>query len=65
MPAKMRAVAGLAPAAQHAALTDHYMMASLLLMATTFVVASLLPGRAPGERRDRSILFWKSLPVSD
>jgi ABC-2 type transport system permease protein len=25
----------------------------------------LLPERAHAERRDRSILFWKSLPVSD
>ncbi|MFL6233392.1 MAG: ABC transporter permease [Thermoanaerobaculia bacterium] len=66
MPAKMRAVAGLAPAAQHAALTDHYMMASLLLMATTFVVGLFYCLDAlQSERRDRSILFWKSLPVSD
>src|SRR6185436_20396979 len=36
MPAKMRAVAGLTLAAQHKALTDHYMMVSLLLMGTTF-----------------------------
>jgi len=66
MPAKMRQVAGLAPAAQHEALTNHYMMASLLLMATTFVVSLFYCLEAlHGERRDRSILFWKSLPVSD
>jgi ABC-2 type transport system permease protein len=66
MPAKMRAVAGLAPAARHAALTDHYMMASLLLMATTFVVTLFYCLDAlQSERRDRSILFWKSMPVSD
>jgi ABC-2 type transport system permease protein len=66
MPAKMRQVAGLAPPAQHAALTSPYMMASLLLMATTFVVSLFYCLEAlQSERRDRSILFWKSLPVSD
>lgn len=66
MPAKVRELAGLAPAAQHAALTDPYMMASLLLMATTFVVSLFYCLDAlQSERRDRSILFWKSLPVSD
>jgi ABC-2 type transport system permease protein len=66
MPARMRGIAGLAPAAQHAALTNDYMMASLLLMGTTFVVSFFYCLDAlQGERRDRSILFWKSLPVSD
>jgi ABC-2 type transport system permease protein len=66
IPAKMRRVAGLAPAAQHEALTAHYGMASLLLMATTFVVSLFYCLEAlQSERRDRSILFWKSLPVSD
>jgi ABC-2 type transport system permease protein len=66
MPAKMRQAAGLAPAAQHAALTDHYMIASLLLMVTTFVVGLFYGLDAlQSERRDRSILFWKSMPVSD
>jgi ABC-2 type transport system permease protein len=66
MPAKMRGIAGLAPAAQHAALTNDYMMASLLIMATTFVVSFFYCLDAlQSERRDRSILFWKSLPVSD
>jgi ABC-2 type transport system permease protein len=66
MPAKMRELAGLAPPALHQALTSHYMMASLLLMATTFVVSLFYCLEAlQSERRDRSILFWKSLPVSD
>jgi ABC-2 type transport system permease protein len=66
VPAKMRAVAALAPPARHQALTEHYAMASLLLMATTFVVSLFYCLDAlQGERRDRSILFWKSLPVSD
>jgi ABC-2 type transport system permease protein len=66
MPAKMREVAGLAPAVQHETLVNPYMMASLLLMATTFVVTLFYCLDAfQSERRDRSILFWKSMPVSD
>lgn len=40
--------------------------AALLIMFTTFIVAVFYCLDAlHGERRDRSILFWKSLPVSD
>ena len=40
--------------------------AALLIMLTTFIVAVFYCLDAlHGERRDRSILFWKSLPVSD
>jgi ABC-2 type transport system permease protein len=43
-----------------------YTIAALLLMGTTFLVAVFYCLEAlHGERRDRSILFWKSLPVSD
>ncbi len=43
-----------------------YTIAALLLMGTTFFVAVFYCLEAlHGERRDRSILFWKSLPVSD
>ena len=43
-----------------------YTIAALLIMGTTFVVAVFYCLEAlHGERRDRSILFWKSLPVSD
>ena len=39
---------------------------AVLLMATTFIVAVFYCLDAlHGERRDRSILFWKSMPVSD
>ena len=66
LPAKMREIARLAPAAQHEALTNPYMMASLLVMGTTFAVTFFYCLEAlQSERRDRSILFWKSLPVSD
>jgi len=43
-----------------------YTIVALLLMGTTFFVAIFYCLEAlHGERRDRSILFWKSLPVSD
>jgi ABC-2 type transport system permease protein len=43
-----------------------YTIAALLLMGTTSFVAVFYCLEALyGERRDRSILFWKSLPVSD
>ncbi|HSY36951.1 MAG TPA: hypothetical protein VK814_14440 [Acidobacteriaceae bacterium] len=43
-----------------------YTIAAGLLMATTFLVAIFYSLDALyGERRDRSILFWKSLPISD
>ena len=43
-----------------------YTFAAFLLMGTTFIVAMFYCLEALyGERRDRSILFWKSLPVSD
>lgn len=43
-----------------------YVFAALLLMFTTLVVGVFYCLDAlQGERRDRSILFWKSLPVSD
>jgi ABC-2 type transport system permease protein len=43
-----------------------YNFAAFLLMGTTLLVAIFYSLDALyGERRDRSILFWKSLPVSD
>jgi ABC-2 type transport system permease protein len=63
--AGIRATA-LDPAQRHQLLTHPYHLASLLIMATTFIVAVFYCLDAlHGERRDRSILFWKSLPVSD
>ncbi len=47
-------------------LEEPYNFAALLIMATTFIVGVFYCLDAlHGERRDRSILFWKSLPVSD
>jgi ABC-2 type transport system permease protein len=66
LPAKMRAASALDPAEQHKLLTQPYFMAAGLMMLTTIVVGVFYCLDAlHGERRDRSILFWKSLPVSD
>ena len=47
-------------------LAKHYEMAGGALMATTLIVAVFYCLDALyGERRDRSVLFWKSMPVSD
>jgi len=43
-----------------------YRVAAMLMLITLFVTAAFYCTDAlSGERRDRSILFWKSLPVSD
>jgi ABC-2 type transport system permease protein len=43
-----------------------YAMAAIAIMVTGFVVAAFYClGALHNERRDRSILFWKSMPVSD
>jgi ABC-2 type transport system permease protein len=63
---KMRAALTLDPMQQHQLITQPYDFAALLIMFTTFLVAVFYCLDAlHGERRDRSILFWKSLPVSD
>jgi ABC-2 type transport system permease protein len=62
----MRALSRLDAAKQQAAIGQPYMIAALLIMTTAFIVAVFYCLDAlHGERRDRSILFWKSLPVSD
>src|SRR5262245_30973929 len=65
LPSRMRAAAGLDLAKQHEAIAMPYNIAAGLLMATAMVVGAFYCLDALyGERRDRSILFWKSLPVS-
>ena len=65
LPAKMRA-AGVTPKQLHDMIAQPYELVAGLLMGTTFLVAVVYSLDALyGERRDRSILFWKSLPVSD
>ena len=64
--AKMRAALALDPMQQNVAIRQPYTFAELLLMGTFLIVALFYCLDAlHGERSDRSILFWKSLPVSD
>jgi ABC-2 type transport system permease protein len=51
---------------QHNLLNERYELAAALIMGTALIVGIFYSLDALyGERRDRSILFWKSLPVSD
>ena len=66
LPRRVRAMAALDPAQQTAALAMPYSVAATLIILTAYLVAVFYCLDALyGERRDRSILFWKSLPVSD
>ena len=66
LPDKMRAALALNPVQQHELIEQPYSLAALLIMGTAFIVGVFYCLDAlHGERRDRSILFWKSLPVSD
>jgi ABC-2 type transport system permease protein len=61
-----RAMATHDPVQRTAVLVEPNDFAALLIMGTAFVVGVFYCLDAlHGERRDRSILFWKSLPVSD
>ena len=65
LPHKLQAAA-LDPIQQHKLIAHPYDVAALLIMGATFIIALFYSVDAlHGERRDRSILFWKSLPVSD
>ena len=66
LPAKMRGLSTLDPAQQRHAIVVPYNIAAGLMMITTILVGVFYCLEAlHSERRDRSILFWKSLPVSD
>lgn len=66
LPRKMRALSTLVPAAQHTLVVRPFSTAATVIMMTTILVGIFFSLDALyGERRDRSILFWKSLPVSD
>jgi ABC-2 type transport system permease protein len=64
---RRRAVLLLADSAkQRAAIEMPYDLAAMMMIFTVFIVGVFYCLDAlHGERRDRSILFWKSLPVSD
>ena len=66
LPGSVRALAG--PDVENAHMVVHgpYGGVAMLGFATAFIVGVFYSLNAlQGERRDRSILFWKSLPVSD
>jgi ABC-2 type transport system permease protein len=66
LPERRRALLLLDPAQQQAAIEKPYDIVAMILILTAFLVGIFYCLDAlHGERRDRSILFWKSLPVSD
>jgi ABC-2 type transport system permease protein len=63
---QMRDANALNPMQQHELIQRPYDLAALFLMGITFLISIFYCLEAmQTERRDRSILFWKSLPVSD
>jgi ABC-2 type transport system permease protein len=66
LPRCMRGQSGMNPAERFLMLVMPYGHTGWLLLVTAFLVGVFYSLDALyGERRDRSILFWKSLPVSD
>src|SRR5438876_3492621 len=66
LPERRQAVLLLDPAKARAAIEAPYDMAAIMLILTAFIVGVFYCLDAlHAERRDRSILFWQSLPVSD
>lgn len=62
----MRSVPSLDPSKQVIAVVTPYSLAASAILFTSFIVAMFYClDSLYGERRDRSILFWKSMPVSD
>ena len=65
MPSHLPGMLASDPATPRSA-TVTYAFVSMLMLATSFAVGAFYSLEAlGGERRDRSILFWKSLPVPD
>jgi ABC-2 type transport system permease protein len=65
-PAQMRDAMALDPMRHQELIQQPYTFLAFFLMAISFIVSIFYCLDAlHGERRDRSILFWKSLPVSD
>jgi ABC-2 type transport system permease protein len=63
---RARELAALAPAEQAAAIAQPYDFAAVAIIVTGVIVSVFYClGALHNERRDRTILFWKSLPVSD
>jgi ABC-2 type transport system permease protein len=66
-PGQIRALLALDPGAHHHDdISGPFDMSAALMMAVSILMSVFYCAEAlHGERRDRSILFWKSLPVSD
>jgi ABC-2 type transport system permease protein len=66
LPRKMRNLSNPTPERQHSVVISPFKIAPAPIMMATLLVGFFYSLDALyGERRDRSILFWKSLPVSD
>jgi ABC-2 type transport system permease protein len=66
LPRRMNAAQAISPGKLREVVEMPYNMAAGLILVTAFLVGVFYSLDALyGERRDRSILFWKSLPVSD
>jgi ABC-2 type transport system permease protein len=65
-PDRIQAASALGAGELHEAVQQPYVVAALMLMVIEIVVSIVYSLDALyGERRDRSSLFWKSMPVSD
>jgi len=66
LPGKIRAASALGEGELREVVEQPFLIAALMLMAIEMFVAVFYSLDALyGERRDRSVLFWKSMPVSD
>ncbi|MGA7907065.1 MAG: ABC transporter permease [Candidatus Sulfotelmatobacter sp.] len=66
LPAQMRQLSGADPERYREAILEPYNIAAAFMMAAYILVTVFYCADGlHSERRDRSILFWKSLPVSD
>lgn len=66
LPHTMRTAMAMEMTHQHDIVAQPFNFAAGLIMAAAFIISIFYSLDALyGERRDRSILFWKSLPVSD
>lgn len=63
---KLRGLRAINPGDLHQMVSQPYELVGAVIMGTAFIVGIFYSVDALyGERRDRSILFWKSMPVSD
>lgn len=66
LPGRLQRLAAADPAAQVRGVSLPFSVVASMLILSTFLTAAFYCAEAlHGERRDRSLLFWKSMPVSD